>query len=788
MTDTIAPDGPGTDARWAPGPKDIVGTAFSDDSSVWFTVGKGILNEVYYPAIDTPSIKDMGFIVTDNKDYLSEEQSQTDSTTVWCSPGVPAFKVTNIARDGRYTLVKKIISDPDNNCLLQQVEFKGKVSKLSLYAHITPHLGGMGSGNNARIIRHGQQSILVAERDNCALALVCSTPFLKATTGFVGVNDGWEQLKRYRCLDKPYMQAMNGNISLSGEIDLRTCDGKFILALGFGPSIEEAIITALDSLGRNFKETESKYKNGWKKWLDSLTKDTPDMAKISLAVIKCHESKNPAGGLIAGLATPWGFSQGDNDRNGYHVVWTRDMVEAAGGLIAAGKKESVLSCLEFLSRTQQPDGHWPQNMWTDGTPYWNGIQMDETALPILLVNLAKREQAISDDQALSFWPLVKKAATFLMMNGPVTQQDRWEEDPGYTPFTLAAEIAALLAAADLADLNQENNIACIMRETADIWYDCIDDWLYSQGTDWTQKYSVAGYYERIMPLGNSKLSRYQQIVHVKNVEPENASMPAINLISPDALALVRFGLRTPEDKRITDTIKIIDELIKIETPFGPTWHRYNDDGYGENEDGSPFNGTGVGRGWPLLTGERAHYELAANNHRYAAELKETMERFANSNGLYPEQVWDSEDIPEHDLYKGKATGSATPLAWAHAEYLKLLRSQKDGRIFDMPEQTVKRYLRDNTTSDKRAWRFNNKLRQIPAGKNLRIETLSACTIHYSIDGWKTSKDINSSDSGLGIYIADLPTGGLNKDEVVEFTFYWTQAKDWENRNFSVTVR
>ena len=223
--------------------------------------------------------------------------------------------------------------------------------------------------------------------------------------------------------------------------------------------------------------------------------------------------RHAPGGLIASLSIPWGFSKGDNDLGGYHLVWSRDMVETAGGLLAAGAHEDVRRVLSYLQATQQPDGHWSQNMWLDGSPYWNGIQMDETALPILLVDLAHREKALAEADVARFWPMVRKAAGYLVRNGPVSPQDRWEEDPGYSPFTVAAEIAALLAAADLADLNHEASIATYLREIADVWNTSIERWMYVSGTDWCRKFNVEGYYVRIAPKKTGKACRVSRRVY-----------------------------------------------------------------------------------------------------------------------------------------------------------------------------------------------------------------------------------------------------------------------------------
>jgi glucoamylase len=276
-------------------------------------------------------------------------------------------------------------------------------------------------------------------------------------------------------------------------------------------------------------------------------------------------------------------------------------------------------------------------------------------------------------------------------------------------------------------------------------------------------------------------------IHIKNVSDEKDTRLARHLVSPDALALVRFGLRAADDPRILNTIKVIDALLKIETPMGQTWHRYNDDGYGEHADGAPFDGTGIGRGWPLLTGERAHYELAGGRVKDAKQLLAALESFTNEGGLISEQVWDTDDIPERELYFGRPSGSAMPLVWAHAEHLKLLRSLRDKQVFDMPPQTVKRYLEEKTVSPRMTWRFNHKIRTLAVGKILRIETLVPAIVHWSSDDWKTTHDIKTHDVGLGMHIADLPTKSLPAGRQVKFTFYWPEVKRWEGTDFIIHV-
>ncbi|MBN1668074.1 MAG: hypothetical protein JW862_13355, partial [Anaerolineales bacterium] len=494
------------------------------------------------------------------------------------------------------------------------------------------------------------------------------------------------------------------------------------------------------------------------------------------------------GGLIASLSIPWGFNKGDEDMGGYHLVWPRDLVEAAGGLLAIGAYGEARRVLCYLQDTQEADGHWPQNMWMDGTPYWTGIQMDETAFPILLVDLARRKGALDDAALARFWPMVRQAAAFLLANGPVTPQDRWEEDPGYSPFTLAVEVAALLAAADLAELHADQPAAALLRQTADLWNDRIEAWTYVTKSDLAAQIGVDGYYVRIAPpeeTGSS--SPAQGFVPIKNRPPGNSNAPAAHIVSPDALALVRFGLRAANDPRILNTVKVIDALLKMEMPAGPIWRRYNEDGYGEHEDGSPFDGSGVGRPWPLLTGERAHYELAAGHIEDARRLLIALQAFANHGGLLPEQTWDSADIPERELIYGRPSGSAMPLVWAHAEYLKLYRSLDDGCVFDAPPQTVKRYQVERKTSDHTIWAFNHKIRRLPQGTSLRLFLPAPARVRWSVDEWKTVKEHKTHDSVLGIHIVDLPARRLRKDAAVRFTIYWSDEASWDGVDYTVEV-
>jgi glucoamylase len=793
---SLAPGWPGIEPRWTSSAKVAVGTALSPISRVWFTLSHGILNEVYYPRVDNACTRDLGLIVTDGRGFFSEEKRDASSHVSWMAQGVPAYRLVNTCMQGRYRIEKEILADPRRDALLQRTQFtplRGTLSDYHLCAVLASHLGNRGSGNTAWVGDYKGTSMLFAERDGNALALASSVPWLKLSAGFVGASDGWQDLRLHNRMTWVYSRAENGNVALTGEIDLLAVDGRFLLALGFGRNAAEAGHRALSCLLDGFDATQAAYLREWEAWQNSLHPMDDDTGRAGLyrtstAVLRTHEAPNFPGGTIASLSVPWGFAKGDDDLGGYHLVWPRDLVETAGGLLAAGAYEDARRALHYLQVTQEEDGRWSQNMWLDGTPYWRGLQMDETALPILLTELARRKGALSEGDLTRLWPMARKAAAFLVRNGPVTQQDRWEEDPGYSPFTLAAEIAALLTAADLADLNGEGTTALYLRETADAWNDSIERWVYVTGTDLAREIGVEGYYVRIAPPEEAEAaSPSQGFVPIKNRPPAESRKPAAHIVSPDALALVRFGVRAPGDTRVLNTVRVIDALLKVETPFGPAWHRYNDDGYGEHEDGAPFDGTGIGRAWPLLTGERAHYELAAGRRDEAEKLLRALEAFANDGGMLPEQVWDASDIPERELFFGRPSGSAMPLVWAHAEYLKLRRSLRDGRVFDLPQQPVRRYQVEKAGSKLVIWRFNHKTRSLPAGRTLRLETLAPAVLHWTADGWRTIRDTPTRDSGLGVHFIDLPAEKLPPGTWIDFTFYWPQAGSWQNMDYRVAV-
>ena len=592
---TMPPGYPGIPGRWTSSAKSGIGTAIGGNSRVWFTLSHGIIDEVYFPSIDQANTRDLGLLISDGADFFSEEKRHTNQTVEYIADGVPGYRLTNTCIHNRYRIVKTVIIDPERDVVLQRIRFEplqGKLGDYKMFVLLAPHINNQGADNNGFAGDYKGFPMLFAQRNNVTLALGCSSPFIAMSCGYVGFSDGWQDVSAHKRMTWFYPEARQGNIALTGEIDLAGCGGEFVLALGFGEIPSKAGHHVRGSLLPRFDEIEKRYIAGWQRFqakcldLRTAASGPHDLYRVSTAIMRTCEAKTYPGGVVASLSIPWGTSKGDEDMGGYHLVWTRDQVEVAGGFLAAGDTASTLRILVYLISTQEPDGHWPQNMWLDGIPFWTGVQLDEAAFPILLANTLCRENAL---KGIDVWPMVQRAATFIVRNGPVTPEDRWEEDGGYSPFTLAVEIAALLAAADFADRANQPAMAEFLRDTADIWNGSIERWTYATGTPLAKRMQVDGYYVRIASadIADASSSGFG-VVPIKNRPPDEAPADSCGIVSPDALALVRFGLRAADDPAILNTVKVIDALLKTETKTGPVWHRYNGDGYGEHPDGDPL--------------------------------------------------------------------------------------------------------------------------------------------------------------------------------------------------------
>jgi glucoamylase len=805
-----APGRPGIEARWTSSAKTGIGTSLSPISRVWFTLSHGILNEIYYPRVDQACTRDLGLIVTDDAGFFAEEKRECTFMVETLEDGVPAFRLTGTHIGGRFRIVKRVISDPRADVVLQQITLEDLTGEggLRLFALLAPHLVNGGAHNTGWVGDYKGHRMLFAHSDanaSTALAMAADRPFLACSVGFVGASDGWQELHRNQHLATCYDRAADGNVALTAELAM-SADEPVLLAVGFGSTDAEAGFRVRSSLQAPFDVLVEEYAAGWRGWqakLRSLDRRSAErmagippggqpvihnLYRVSTAVLRCHESPTFPGGLIAGLSIPWGYAKGDDDMGGYHLVWPRDLCETGGALLACGAEDEALRVLRYLRATQEADGSWPQNCWLDGRPYWRGIQLDECAFPILLTDMAYRRGTVRLPLLHMYWPMVHAAAGYLLRTGPKTGQDRWEENAGYTPFTLAVEIAALLAAADLAEISGIEGVAGLLRDTADAWNEQIEDWIYVANTPLAAQAGVAGYYVRVAPgrVEDACPDAHGTVV-VRN-RLDGGRVPADELVSTDALALVRFGLRAPDDARIVSTVRVIDFVLKADLPQGPGWRRYNGDGYGEKADGSAFDGTGIGRVWPLLAGERAHYELAAGRRAEAERLLAVIEAQTSPGGLMPEQVWDAASIPEAELFPGQPSGSAMPLAWAHAEYIKLLRSLGDGAVFDLPPQTAKRYLRQSQPARCRPWRPDWSPDGMPAGKVLRLDLPEPSVVVWSGDGWASQAEVATRDTGFGLHVAEIPTDGLRAGVRVVFTWRDAATNAWLGRNHAVALR
>jgi glucoamylase len=786
-----AAGGPGIPPRWTRGAKDAVGTAYSVAASIWFTLSAGVVNEIYYPTIDRPQIRDLQFLVTDGKTFFRDERSMTHEVD-YIEAHALGLKVVNSDPEQGYRIVKEVIADPHQECVLINARLEGPrevLERLHVFVLVAPHLEIGGWGNNGNAVEVSGREILAAHKNNTWLALDTTSGFLRRSCGYVGTTDGWQDLSDNFQLDNEFDSAADGNIALVGEINLSR-GFEFTVGIAFGDSLHRAVTTLFQSLGVPYSEARDRFILQWTRAcnhvipLDPASCDGGKLYHTSHSLLLAHEDKTYPGAVIASLSIPWGEIKGDQEGlGGYHLVWTRDMVNSATGLMASGNDALALRALIYLASSQLDDGGFYQNFWINGDPYWKGIQLDEVAFPIVLAWRLLDAGGLKNFDPL---PMVRRAAKFLIFDGPATGQERWEENGGYSPSTLAIVITALVCAAQMLR-KLDNRKGQFLLDYADFLESHLEDWTVT-----TQGELVPGikrHFIRVLPIDLSDPRAPEDpdnaIIQIKNRPPDGQSeFPARNVVDPGFLELVRYGIRPPGDPLIEDSLRVVDAYLRADLPQGPCWRRYNHDGYGQQADGRAWQGYGVGRPWPLLTGERAHYELAAG--RDVRPYIKTIEGFASATGLLPEQVWDEPDKPEALMFLGKPTGAAMPLMWAHAEYIKLLRSARDGKVFDLvPEVTA--HFRQRRRPSLEFWKFNRQVKEVPPGTTLRVLSDAAFVLRWSLDGWGTKSDTNSSATSIGLHYVDvaIPTG---QSAPLTFTFRWLDADRWEGKDFEVGMK
>jgi glucoamylase len=773
---------PGIPPTWTSSAKDIVGCSLGP-SRVWFTLGFGILNEVYYPRVDIPQIRDLGFIVADGRGFWVEVKRLEKYTLRLLAPGTPAVEVVHTHE--RFTLTLRVVPDRDRDVLVIEVDLDGDAA-LRPYVLLAPRLGATGRENVAAIQRHGTRRVLAAEQGPFGLALAAvddtqQDAFGPSSAGYVGESDGWQDFNRNGVLTWRYATAGPGNVAMIGALPRRA-----VLGLGFGSGMAAAATLAIASIMQPFGNLVENQIEEWRLWHShcqeraliqvSNSDNLVDQFILSSTVLRAHRDKTYPGTMVASLSVPWGNSR--DDRGGYHLVWPRDLVQCATALLALGGEQEASNTMRYLIATQKQDGNWCQNQWLDGTPYWEGQQLDETAFPVLLAAAMAEREALD---GILVTDMTCRALSFIAANGPSSPQDRWEENGGINTFTLSVCIAALVAGADFLPQPAKGFALTL----ADFWNARLESWTAIQGTALAQRLGVDNYYIRVAPpevLANP--ASVHGPLYIKNQSP-GAMVPGDEEISTDFIQLVRFGLRGADDPLIRNSIKVVDALLKTDTPNGPVWHRYNGDGYGEHEDGLPFDGIGRGRGWPLLTGERGHYEVVAGND--PSPYLEAMAAMTGPCGMIPEQVWDAPALPEQRLFPGRPTGSAMPLAWAHAEFIKLMISRRLGHPVDRPAAVWRRYGGRRPEAEHAIWCLHARIRRIKHGTALIIALPRAAQVRWGINGWQDLAEGDTQDTGLGLQSYELGPASLSSAHSIEFTFRWRDTKAWIDEDFYVAV-
>ena len=634
---------------------------------------------------------------------------------------------------------------------------------------------------------------LLAWKDQWALAMGASCGFSRVSCGFVGASDGWRDLMENFRMDWEFGSATEGNVAVMGELDLTACR-EFTVAIGLGEGHHTALEKTVSALATPFGQHRIRFIDQWQRaanpeWLAEKACDGGKLMRASHNVLLAHEDKTYSGAFVASASIPWGQIKGDDDLGGYHLVWTRDMVQTATALLACGRVDTARRALVYLACTQQPDGGFAQNFWIDGTPYWSGLQLDEVAFPLMLAWRLWKADGLGE---MDIFPFVERAAGFLVRHAPITYQERWEENAGYSPSTLAAVIAGLICAAEMARAHESVEMAVFLEEYA--------DWIEGHLEDWTVTNNgvlhpqIKRHYMRIRPPERGEAYACEscgtEIIHLNNRPPGlRREFEAREIVDSGFLELVRYGVRRADDPLMADSLAVVDAVLKRELPQGPGWRRYNMDGYGQREDGGPFLGWGQGRVWPLLTGERAHYELAAGKE--IAPLIKAYEAFASCGQMMPEQVWDQADLPQASMRLGQPTGSAMPLVWAHAEYLKLLRSALDGKVFDRIDPVYERYCEPDGLVRRRRnieiYSLRRPIQRIGADDTLRILDGRRFDLLWSADGWQTTQTEVSRSLGSAGYSAEIAPAQRVDGGDLSWTLYWPEQGRWLGYNIEVKV-
>ncbi|WP_394132727.1 glucan 1,4-alpha-glucosidase [Shewanella maritima] len=763
----VAPGAPGIDPTWAFSGKTGIGTSYepyvngqyaglenNPVSKVWFSVAQGILTETMFGMIHNAQLKEMQFIVAGNG-FVDTEKVDTTSTIEYLhtdEQGRPlslAYKITNKAKNGKYQIEKHIFTDPNRDSLMMKVEFTAFEDGITPYLYANPHIDNSGA-NDIAFVEGNSLFAHTSEQNSSYMSITSDVDFVAASAGFVGTSDGLKDIKANGKLTQQYQttsadNSTAGNVALTAQLPTLKADKAQVMniTIGFADSKQASLANAEATQQDGYDFVLSAYLGddkhlGWKDYLASLspmqamaanTTDGGKLLNASALVLKAQEDKTHAGALIASLSNPWGDTVSAKvGSTGYKAVWPRDFYQCAMAFLAMGDTETPKVAFEYLKKVQVSQqtpgfvgtpGWFLQKTHVDGQIEWVGVQLDQTAMPIML-GWQLWQAGVLTDAEISQWyqEMLKPAADFLVTGGkvkldwndteitpPNTQQERWEEQAGFSPSTTAAVISGLIAAADMAKLIGEEDKAELYNSTADALTAQLEKTTVTTNGQLNSKIDGKPYYVRISPNGQPNTE--QRLL-------DNNGKPGLDqrtILDGGFLELVRYGVKSADDSIVRNSLALIDDTslehnLRVKYEFNakdgstvPGYRRYGNDGYGEDVDtGNSYAENGNtegqrGRVWPFFTGERGHYELAyakatnSLNEQTKAELINTyvqgMETFANEGLMLPEQAWDGVGNPTRYNYQlGDGTNSATPLAWTHAEYVKLVRSMTDEKVWD----------------------------------------------------------------------------------------------------------
>jgi glucoamylase len=740
-----APGAPGAPSYFDLARKDCVGTARNTTSKVWFTVADGVLSDVYWPTVDATNVKTLQYLVTDGHSFTDLQTRDMHYQIVPSATGMSCTVVAaNPARG--YRIVTTYIADPARDAVLMHVSFAGP-GRDRLYVRLDPLAGGTGGGgadnaggNSATLATVHGRPVPVADNTNTSTnavnrdyavptfeALEASRGFGAASVGYAGTaSDGLATLDSSHALSSTYSSAPNGHVALTAGLRPTGSHG-LNLALGFGTTQAAALTAAGAAVRQRFARAARDYEDGWRRYDSRLRRPSRALDPASqreyyesVNVVKASEDKTFPGAIAAGLASPWGqavpagaFTNGKPTYFGsYREVFARDLYEAFTGLLVAGDRATAQAATRFLfDRQQQADGSMPRNSLENGkaAPDTGGLQLDETSYPILM----DWQSGLAHDATL-YQQHVVPAADFLVAHGPSDGAERWEEQSGYSPSTIAAEIAGLTAAAHIARVNGDGHRAAVYQATADDFARNIKSWTVTTNGPYVNPPSVPSYFLRITKAADPNSN------DPVNLGNGSITVDQRSLIDAGFLDLVRLGILPASDPVVRSSLTVVDDTIERSTPSGPGFYRYgtsgpgSKDGYGDcfepdptncSPTGAPWPPTNAGSGhlWPVLSGERGEYEIAAGQPASARARLNSMRNMTSGQGLEPEQAWENPAVPASPygsdpstasigFAPGQPAGSASPLTWAQAQYARLALDLGAGRNLETPAIVTHRYV------------------------------------------------------------------------------------------------